>query len=216
MAAPPVTLPLPFAPRTRARGGALAAWDVAHVDNRCLCLDCCGLAKICYLNLAGHNNSVELVVPMAFPVPDDNGGGGRLVDLRLRDGSTSALALEMDLLGVTPVESICVGLNLVLVHLLRHVIKRTNSDVGRGVVLTHDGLEVSHREETFFDGATPIYGEAVIRQCCKIPPHCKDNAVDEELDLGKVGRALGKAGDGILVVGGEAVYLRDHPDSRGG
>ncbi len=122
----------------------------------------------------------------------------------------------MDLLEVTPVESICVGLNLVLVHLLGHVIKCANSDVGGGVVLTHDGLEVSHREETFFDGATPIYGEAVIRQCCKIPPHCKDNAVDEELDLGKVGRALGKAGDGILVVGGEAVYLRDHPDSRGG
>ena len=120
----------------------MAAWDVVHVDNRRLRLDCRGLAKIRYLNLAGHD-SVELVVPMAFPVPDDIDGGGRLADLRLRDGSASALALEMDLLGDTPVESICVGLNLVLVHLLGHIIKCANLDVGGGVVLTHDGLEVS-------------------------------------------------------------------------
>ncbi len=140
-------------------------------------------------------------------VPDDIDGGGRLVDLRLCDGSASALAPEMDLLEVTPVESICIRLNLVLVHLLRHVIKRANLDMGGGVVLTHDGLEVSHPEETFFDGATPIYGEAVVRQCCKIPPHFGDNAIDKELDLGEVGRALGKVGDVILVVGGKAVYL---------
>ena len=88
--------------------------------------------------------------------------------------------------------------------------------MGGGVVLTHDGLEVSHREETFFDGATPLFGEAVIRQRRKIPPHFRDNAVDKELDLGEVGRALGEVGDGILVVGGEAVYLQDHPDGRGG
>ena len=50
----------------------------------------------------------------------------------------------------------------------------------------------------------------------RYPPHFGDNAVDEELNLGEVGRALSKVGDGILVVGGEAVYLRDRPDGRGG
>ena len=122
-------LHLPFVPRTRARGGALAAWDVVHVGYHRLCLDCHGLSKIRYLNLAGHN-SVELVVPSAFSVPDDIDSGGRVVDLSLRDGSASALALEMDLLGVTPVESICVWLNLVLIHFLGHIIKHVNSDVG--------------------------------------------------------------------------------------
>ena len=42
---------------------------------------------------------MELVVPTAFSVPDDIDGGGRLVDLCMHDGSASALALEMDLLG---------------------------------------------------------------------------------------------------------------------
>ncbi len=131
MAAPPVTLPLPFAPRTRARGGALAAWDVIHVNNRRLRLDCHGLAKIRYLNLAGHD-SVELVVLTAFPVPDDIDSGGRLVDLCLRDGSASALALKMDLLGVTPVESICVRLNLVLKKIVGSRHQTRELGCGRG------------------------------------------------------------------------------------
>jgi hypothetical protein len=100
---------------------------------------------------------------MAFSVLDAIDGGGRLVDLCLRDGCVSALALEMELLGFTPVESICVRLDLVNVHCLGHLVKRADSDVGGGVVLIHDGLEVPHREETFFDGATPIDSEAVIR-----------------------------------------------------
>jgi hypothetical protein len=53
---------------------------------------------------------------------------------------------------------------------LGHIIEHANSDVGGGVDLIHDGLEVFHHEETFFGGATPIDGEAVLRQRCKIPP----------------------------------------------
>ena len=75
---------------------------------------------------------VELVVPLTFFVLLDGDGGGRLVDLRLGGGRARALALEMDLLGVTPIESICIGLNLVLEHCLGHVVKRADSDVGGG------------------------------------------------------------------------------------
>ncbi len=53
-----------------------------------------------------------------------------MVDLRLGGGRARALALEMDLLGVTPIESICIGLNLVLEHCLGHFVKRADSDVG--------------------------------------------------------------------------------------
>ena len=68
----------------------------------------------------------------------------------------------------------------------------------------------------FFDGATPIDGDAVIRQHRKISPNFGEHAIDEELDLGKVGQALGEVGDGTLIMVGEAVYLQDHPDGRGG
>ena len=79
-----------------------------------------------------------MVVPTASSVPADINSGGRLVDLRLGDECASALALEMDLLGVILVESICAGLDLVLVHRLSHLVKHPNLDVGGGVVLIHD------------------------------------------------------------------------------
>ena len=42
------------------------------------------------------------------------------------------------------------------------------SDVGGGVFVTHDGLEVPHNEDLFFDGATPHDGEAIPQQRHKI------------------------------------------------
>ena len=48
------------------------------------------------------------------------------------------------------------------------------------------------------------------------PPHFREHAVDKEFDLDKVGRALDEVGDGIVVVGGETVYLQDNPGGRGG
>ena len=80
-----------------------------------------------------------LVVTMAFSILDGLEGGGRTVDLRQGDGHARALALEMDLLGIIPIESICTGINLVLEHCLGHGVEWADSDVGGGVVVTHDG-----------------------------------------------------------------------------
>jgi len=71
-------------------------------------------------------------------------------------------------------------------HGLSHVIERTDSDVGGGVILTHDGLEVPHCEEKFFDGATSLESVPVLRQRRKISPYLGENTVDVELDLLKV------------------------------
>ena len=56
-------------------------------------------------------------------------------------------------------------LDLVLEHHgLSHVVKHADSCMGGGVVLTHDGLEVPHCEEKFFNGVTPLESVPVLRQ----------------------------------------------------
>ncbi len=117
----------------------------------------------------------------------------------------------MDLLGFSPIEAICVRLDLVLEHCLSHVVERADSDVGGGVVVAHDGLEVLHSEEESFDGATPLESVPVLRQCREISP-VPDSASDVELDDVVVIRSVGVLGYGVLVVCLEAVRLRDHPD----
>jgi hypothetical protein len=56
---------------------------------------------------------------------------------------------------------------------LSHVNERADSDVGGGVVLTHDGLEVPHCEEKFFNGATPLESVTVLRQRRKLSWKCR-------------------------------------------
>ena len=212
MAAPPVTLPAAL--NTWARGSALAARDIEHVHDRHLRLDARGLAPLRPLHLARYNR-VELVDPTAF-VLDGFDFGGRTVDLRQSDHRARALLLQVDILWITPIDAVCVRLDLVLEHGLSHVIERADSDVGGGVVLTHDGLEVPHCEEKFFDGATPLESVPILRQCHKISPYLGEHAVDVKLNLVEVRRALGVFRYGVLVVRREAVSLRDHPDGGGG
>ncbi len=107
---------------------------------------------------------VELVVLFAS-VLDGFDFGGRMVDLCQGDHRARALLLQVDLLGIAPIDVICVWLDLVLEHgFLSHVVKCTYSDVGRGVVLTHDGLEVPNCEEKFFNGATPLDSVPILQQ----------------------------------------------------
>ena len=211
MAAPPVTLPVSL--NTWARGSALAAWDIEHVHDRRPRHDACGLAPLRPLHLARYNR-VELVAPTVF-VLDGFDFGGRLVDLRQGDHRARALLLQVDLLGITPIDAVCVRLDLVLEHGLSHVVKRADSDMGGGVGFTHDGLEVPHCEEKFFDGATPLESVPVLRQRRKISPFFGEHAVNVELDLVEVRRALGVFRYGVLVVRPEAVSLRDHPEGGG-
>ena len=213
MAAPPVTLPAAL--NTWARGSALAARDIEHVHDRHLCLDARGLAPLRPLHLARYNR-VELVVPFAS-VLDGFDIRGRTVDLRQGDHHARALLLQVDLLWITPIDATCIRLDLVPEHgFLSHVVERTDSDVGGGVVLTHDRLEVPHCEEKFFDGATPLESVPVLRQCRKISPYLGEHTVDVKLDLVEVQQALGVFRYRVLVVHREAVSLRDHPDGGGG
>ncbi len=121
-----------------ARGSALAARDIEHVHNCRLRLDARGLAPLRPLHLARYNR-VELVAPTAF-VLDGFDFGGRMVNLRQGFHCARALFLQVDLLWITPIDATCIRLDLVLEHGLSHVVERTDSDVGGGVVLTHDGL----------------------------------------------------------------------------
>jgi len=91
-------------------------------------------------------------------------------------------------------------LDLVLEHGLSHDVKRTVSDVGGGVVFTHDGLEVPHCEEKFSNGVTLLESVPVLRQHCKISPYLGEHAVDVKLDLVEVQQALGLLRYGVLVV----------------
>jgi len=104
---------------------------------------------------------VELVVPTAF-VLDGSDFGGCLIDICPGDWHAPALLLEVDLLGISPLDAICIGLDLVFKQSLSHIVKRTDLDMGGGVVLVHDGLELPHREEKFFSWATPPDGAAVL------------------------------------------------------
>ena len=211
MAAPPVTLPAAL--NTWARGSALAARDIEHVHDRHLRLDARGLAPLRPLHLARYNR-VELVVPTAF-VLDGFDFGECTVDLCQGDHRARALLLQVDLLRITPIDAVCIRLDLVLEHGLSHVVKRADSDVGGGVVLTHDGLEVSHYEEKFFDGATPLESVPVLQQRRNISPYLGKHAIVVKLDLVVVRRALGIFRYGILVVRQEAVSLRGHPGGGG-
>jgi hypothetical protein len=212
MAAPSVTLPAAL--NTWATGSALAARDIEHVHDRRLHPDPCGLAPLSPLHLAGYN-CVELVVPMAFVFDGFNFGGGT-VDLRQGNHRARALLLQVDILWITPIDAVCVRLDLVLEHGLSHVVERADSDMGGRVVLTHDGLEVPHCEEKFFDGATPLESVPALLQCRKISPYLGEHAVDVKLDLVEVRRALGVFRYDVLVVHQEAVSLQDHPDGGGG
>ena len=213
MAAPPVTLPAAL--NTWATGSALAARDIEHVHDRRLRPDPRGLAPLRPLHLAGYN-CVELVVSTAFVFDGFDFGGGT-VDLRQGNHRARALLLQVDILWITPIDAVCVRLDLVLEHGLSHVVERADSDMGGGVVLTHDGLEVPHCEEKFFDGATPLESVPVLQQCCKTSsPYVGEHAVDVKLDLVEVRRALGVFRYGVLVVHQEAVSLQDHPDGGGG
>jgi len=136
MAAPPVTLPAAL--NTWARGSALAAWDIKHVHDSRLRLDPRGLAPLRPLHLARYNR-VELVVPTAFLL-DGFDFGGRTVDLHQGNHCVCVLLLEVDLLRITPIDAVCIRLDLVLEHGLSHVVERVDSDVGGGVVLTHMDL----------------------------------------------------------------------------
>ena len=196
MAAPPVTLPAAL--NTWARGSALAARDIEHVHDRHLRLDARGLAPLHPLHLARYNH-VELVVPTAF-VLDGFNFGGCTVDLRQGDHRALALLLQVDHLRITPIDAVCIRLDLVLEHGLSHVVKRADSDVGGGVVLTHDGHEVPHYEEKFFDGATPLESVPVLRQRRNISPYLGKHAIVVKLDLVVVRRALGIFRYDILVV----------------
>jgi hypothetical protein len=74
---------------------------------------------------------------------------------------------------------------------LSHVVKRADSDVGGGVVLTHDGLEVPHCEEKIFDGVTSLESVPILRLRHKISPYLGEHAVDVKLNLVVVRGALG-------------------------
>ena len=128
MAAPPVTLPAAL--NTWARGSALAARDIEHVHDRHLRPDPCGLAPLCPLHLARYN-CVELVVPTAF-VFDGFDFGGHTVDLRQGDHRARALLLQVDILWITPIDAVCVRLDIVLEHGLSHVVKMRGLRRGRG------------------------------------------------------------------------------------
>ena len=142
MAASPITLPATL--NTWARGSALAARDIEHVHSRFLLLDGCGLASFRDLHLA-RDDRVELVVFLTSVI-DRIDLGRRAVVGWVGVDCARALLLQVDLLGFAPIEAIRVRLDLVLEHGLSHVVERTDSDVGGGVVLTHDGLEVPHCE----------------------------------------------------------------------
>ena len=154
MAASPVAFALSAALNTWARGCALAARDIEHVHGCFLLLDGCGLTSFRNLHLA-RDDRVELVV-FSTSVIDRIDLGRRTVVSWVGVDCARALLLQVDLLGFAPIEAIRVRLDLVLEHGLSHVVERADSDVGGGVVVTHDGLEVLHSEEESFDGATPL------------------------------------------------------------
>jgi hypothetical protein len=186
---------------TWARGCALAARDIKHVHGRVVLLDGCGLASFCDLHLA-RDDCVELVVFLTS-VHDRFDLGRRTVVGWVGVDCVRALLLQVDLLGLAPIEAIRIQLDLVLEHGLSHVVERADSDVGGGVVVTHDGLEVLHSEEESFDGATPLESVPVLQQRRKISP-VPDSAGDVELDDVVVIRSVGVLGYGVLVVRLEA------------
>ncbi len=181
-AAHPVTLPAAL--NTWARGGDLAPRDIKHVYDRHLLLDGRGLAMLRQLHLTGYDR-VELLVLFASVLDGfDFGYGGRTVDLCQGDHHARALLLQVDLLGIAPIDVICVWLDLVLEHgFWSHVVKCMYLDVGRGVVLTHDGLEVPHFEEKFFDGATPLDSVHILQQCHEISSYLGEHAIYKKTEF---------------------------------